>query len=623
VSHILAKCEHRPAVIGLAGSADETEVIRARQAGITELVSYEHPEHLRMVFDNQAGIIRQRHSIGRLERKVRDGEARCQTLIENSSDAIAYLHEGMHVYANPPYLRLFGIETPEEIEGIPMLDMISSDAHERFRELLKHDLDKADRNTTIEIECVSRREGSFSCSMECSPASMAGEPCTQIRVRVHEPDPALEEQVRTLSQQDMLTGLLNRQYFMKVLGQRIRDTAQGCSRALVYLTLDNFKVIRDEVGIADGDVVLCDVAGLIARHRSPEDLLARFGDYSFVLFKQEHGMDAIQQAAEALCRDIAGHLAEASGRSFSLTASIGICEVNAHTRDVQQLVAYADMACEVARTSGGNRIHVHSTVISDSMDPYQEGDWERIVDSTIEDDRCHLVFQPIVSLRGDITPRYEALLRILDENGQTIQPLQFVTIAEKYGKGGDIDRCVIDRACRELAALRTSGNRAAIYVKLTGHSIADGDMPAWIHGKLQEHGLDSSSIVLEISEQLACIDVRTTLSFVAAVQKLGFRVALEHVGRNGKLQILNHVPADIIKIDKTLITGLANDPAAQETVRAIMEIAKQSGKPCIAVNVEDSRCLARLWQLGMHYIQGNFIQEPVRALGYVFESEIA
>jgi EAL domain-containing protein (putative c-di-GMP-specific phosphodiesterase class I) len=334
-------------------------------------------------------------------------------------------------------------------------------------------------------------------------------------------------------------------------------------------------------------------------------------------------MDAIQQAAEGLRKDIADHLAEASGRSFPLTASIGICEINARARDVQQLIAYADMACEVARTSGGNRIHVHSTVISDSMDPYETGDGERIVDSTIENDRCYLVFQPIVSLQGDITPRYEALLRILDENGQVIPPRPFLGIAEKYGKGGDIDRYVIDRACSELAALRSPGNEATIYVKLTADSIADGDMPAWIHGTLQEHGLDSSGIVLEISEQIAGIDLRATLSFVAAVQATGFRVALEHVGRNGKLQILNHIPADIIKIDHTLISGLAGDQAALETVGAIMEIAKQSGKPCIAVDVEDSRCLARLWQLGMHYIQGNFIQEPVRDLGYVFESEIA
>lgn len=623
VSAVLAKCDHRPAVIAIADSAGEAEVVSARQAGITELVSYERPEHLRMVFDSQAGAIRLRHRIGRLERKLRDGEARCQTLIENSSDAIAYIHDGMHVYANPPYLQLFGIETSEEIEGIPVLDMISSDAQERFRELLKSDIEKGDRNTTLDIECVSPREGRFSCTMECSPATMAGEPCTQILVRVHATNSELEERIRTLSQQDMLTGLFNRQHFMKVLGQRIGTEPYNRSRALVYITLDNFKAIRDEVGVADGDVVLCDVASLIVRHRNQEDALARFGDYTFTLLKQEHDMDTIQQAVEALRRDIAGHLAEASGRSFPLTASIGVCEIDAHTRDVQQLISYADMACEVARTSGGNQIHVHSKVVSDSMDPELDSDRERIVDSTIENGRYYLVFQPIVSLKGDITPRYEALLRILDENGQTIQPTEFLSIAEKSDKGSDIDRCVIDGACSKLATLRMTNEKASIYVKLTVNTIADGKMPAWIHGKLQEHGLDNSGIVLEISEQAAAVDLKATLSFVAATQKLGIRVALEHVGRSGKLQVLNHIPADIIKIDNTLIAKLVSDKTTQETVRAIMDIAKKSGRPCIAENVEDSACLARLWQLGMHYIQGNFIQEPAKELGYVFESEIA
>lgn len=623
VGAILAKSEHRPAVIALADSVAETEVISARQAGIAEVVSYEHPEHLRLVFDSQAGIIRQRHRIDSLERKLRDGDARCQTLIENSSDAIAYIHDGMHVYANPPYLQLFGIETPEEIEGIPVLDMISSDAHERFRELLKTDIENGERNTTLDIECVSPREGRFNCTMECSPASMAGEPCTQIRVRVHASNSELEERIRTLSQQDMLTGLLNRQHFMKILGQRISSEPHNRKRALVYITLDNFKSIRDEVGVADGDVVLCDIATLIALHRKQEDALARFGDYSFAMLKQEHDMDTIKQAVEGLRKDIAGHLAEAGGRSFPLTASIGICEIDAHTRDVQELISFADMACEVARTSGGNQLHVHSRVVSDSMDTEHDGELDSIVDSTIENGRYYLVFQPIVSLKGDITARYEALLRILDEKGQTILPAQFLSIADRAGKGGDIDRCVIDSACSKLAILRTSSEKASIYIKLTANSVADPNMPEWIRGKLQEHGLDSSGIVLEISEQVAAVDLKVTLAFVAAVQKLGCRVALEHVGRSGKLQVLNHVPADIIKVDNTLIAKLVSDKEAQETVRAIMDIAKKSGRPCIAENVEDSGCLARLWQLGMHFIQGNFIQEPAKELVYVFESEIA
>ncbi|MEZ5543151.1 MAG: EAL domain-containing protein [Pseudomonadota bacterium] len=620
---LLARYDTPPAVIAIAASADEDSVVSARKDGISELVSYDHPEHLRLAFARLAEHARIRQATIRLEKKLRDCESRCQALIENSSDAIAYIHDGMHVYANPPYLKLFAIETAEEIEGLPVLDMISSAEHDRFRDLLKHVIEGDDQTTSLDIECVSPHEGRFSCTMECSPASMAGEPCTQILVRVHSTNTELEERIKTLSQQDMLTGLVNRQHFMKMLEQRLAHFPKNRQRALVYLTLDNFKVIRDEAGVATSDQVLCDMADLIARHCGQEDTLARFGDYSFAILKQDTDQDAIEGSCTGLLKDIAAHLPEAGGRSFAITASLGICAIGPHTKDIQKLISYADMACEVARTSGGNQLHIHSSVVSSGLDHDAQDKWDEIVSDTIANERFYLVYQPIVSLKGDTKPRYEVLLRILDEKGQTILPGQFLSIAEKAGHGSEIDRWIINRACSDLAQLRKRSSAATFYIKLTAATLAAGDMPAWIRDRLREHELDVSSMVFEIAEQAATADLRGAMTCTEALQGMGCKVALEHVGRTGKLQVLNHMPVDIIKIDSSLIAKLAGDKQAQDTVRAIMEHAKKNGRSCIAENVEDSGCLARLWQIGMHFIQGNFIQEPSRELGYVFESELA
>ena len=623
VCSVLERSAVHAGIIAIADEASEADVINAQKCGIDELVSYQHPEHLRMAFDRQVDTIRLRQRLTALEKKLHDGEARCHALIENSSDAIAYIHDGMHVYANPHYMKLFAIETPEEIEGMPVLDMISPEAHDRFRELLKNDIENGEGSTTLDIECMSPHEGKFSCTMECSPATMAGEPCTQILVRVHSPNSELEERIKSLSQKDMLTGLVNRQHFMKVLEQRIGHHPHDRQRALVYLTLDNFKAIRDEVGIAASDLVLCDMANLIAKQCNQEDTLSRFGDYSFAILKQETDQGAVQHACEELLKIIAGHISEASGRSFALTASIGICVINEHTQDTQQLISYADMACEVARTSGGNQLHTHSNVVPESLEHNQQEEWDRIISDTIEHERFYLVFQPIVSLKGDTTPRFEVLLRILDENGHTILPGQFLSIAGKSGLGKDIDRWVIDHSFAALAELRSANSSTSFFIKLSGATLTDVGIAGWISDKLGQYGLDGGGIVFEISEQTAISNLRDTVSFLTAAHSLGCTVALEHVGCNGQLQVLNHVPADIIKIDSSLITKLASDKAAQDTVKAVIDLVKKSGKTCIAESVEDSNCLAKLWQLGMHYIQGNFIQEPSKELGYTFESEIA
>jgi len=619
----LDQLDTRPAVIAITDEATEAGVIKAIKRGMADLVSYQRPDHLRLAFDRQADTIRLQHRLHKLEKKLHDSETRCHALIENSSDAIAYIHDGMHVYANAPYMKLFAIETPEEIEGTPVLDMISVEQHDRFRELLKNDIENSDSTTTLDIECVSPREGKFSCTIECSPATMGGEPCTQVLVRVHSSTSELEERIKLLSQKDILTGLINRQHFMKVLEQRISRHPHNRQRALVYLTLDNFKAIRDEAGVASSDLVLCDMASLIGKHCNQEDDLSRFGDYSFIILKQDADQDAIQHSCEELLGAIASHLSEAGGRTFAISASIGICAINEHTQDMHKLISYADMACEVARTSGGNQIHTHSTVVSKSMEQDQQVEWDRLISDTIEHERFYLVFQPIVSLKGDTTPRYEVLLRILDENGHTVLPGQFLSIAEKSGLGKDIDRWVIDKAFAELAELRTCSSDAAFYIKLSGTTLSDSQMVDWISDKLQEHRLDSTAVVFEISEQTAISDLRGTSTFASAIQEIGCKVALEHVGCNKQLQVLNHVPGDILKIHSSLITRLGSDKGAQDTVKAIIEQAKSSGKVCIAESVEDSNCLAKLWQFGVHYIQGNFIQEAAKELGYVFESEIA
>lgn len=620
---ILERHETRPPVIAIADKATEADVISAKKCGIADLVSYQQPEHLHITFDRLVESIRLRRRLNDLEKKLHDGETRCHALIENSSDAIAYLHDGMHVYANPPYMKLFAITSPEEIEGMPVLDMISAEHRDRFRELLKSDIENGESGTTLDIECVSPHEGNFSCTMECSPATMAGEPCTQILIRMHSSNSELEARIKTLSQEDMLTGLVNRQHFMKILEQRIGQNSNHRQRALVYITLDNFKAVRDEAGLAASDVVLCDIASLIGKQCSQEDILSRFGDYSFTILKQESDQAAIQQACDELLRAIANHLSEASGRSFAITASIGICAISEHMQDFQKLISYADMACEVARTSGGNQIHTHSNMVSESIQHDQQEEWDRIISDTIEHERFFLLFQPIVSLRGDTTPRYEALLRILDENGHTILPGQFLSIAEKSGRGNDIDRWVIDRSFSELAEQHGGSVPAVFFIKLSATSLTDSTMTDWISDRLRAYRLDGSDIVFEIPEQTAISNLGHAKSFMAAVQTAGCKVALEHVGHDGQLQVLRHLPADILKIDSSLISKLTGDRESQDAVKAVIEHAKASGKTCIAESVEDPGCLAKLWQFGVHFIQGNFIQEPARDLGYVFESEIA
>jgi EAL domain-containing protein (putative c-di-GMP-specific phosphodiesterase class I) len=281
------------------------------------------------------------------------------------------------------------------------------------------------------------------------------------------------------------------------------------------------------------------------------------------------------------------------------------------------------MACEVARSSGGNQIHTHSVVVSEQIGQENEQEWDSVIRTTIDEERFYLAYQPIISLKGDTCHRYEVLLRIIDETGHVILPGQFLSIAEKTGLSDEIDHWVISTALRKLAETRKDNDDTQFYIKLSGKSLADAGLPVWIGEQLKENNLVSDGIVFEIPERTAIDDLKSAIAFVKSMQSLNCKVAFEHYGHSDQPQLLKHVPVDILKIDGALISGLAVNEENQLKVKAILELANEHGKECIAECVADAGSLAQLWQYGVDFIQGNFVQEPSKNLDYDFEGEIA
>ena len=624
VTRLLGRYEQKIPVIAIADEASEADMVAACKSGISSLISYDQPDHLQLAFNREVDQLRLQQQLTTLHDALRGSEIRCHALIENSSDAVAYIHEGMHVYANRPYMDLFAIENREQVEGTPILDMISETHRDVFKGFLKDYLEEQAEDNTLDIACLTPVGEVFHSSMELSPATMEGEPCTQIIIRVKASNAALEKKIESLSRLDSLTGLTNRQHFMQLLEERIgAKHTTGDHRALIYITLDNFKVIREECGIVASDMVLCDIARLLEANCREKDCLARFGDYSFAILHHDSNEEKTLGLGETLLHRIASHLSEVEGHAITVTSSIGTCTINNNSNDAQKIISRADMACEVARSSGGNQIHTHSVVVSEQIGQENEPEWDKVIRTTIDEERFYLAYQPIVSLKGDTRPRYEVLLRIIDEAGHAILPGQFLSIAEKSGLSGEIDRWVISTAFRKLVETRNDNNETRFYIKLSGTTLADVELPAWINDQLKEHKLVSDGIVFEIPERTAIDDLKNAMAFVKSMQALNCKVAFEHYGHSGQPQLLKHVPVDILKIDGALISGLASNEENQSKIKVILELAKEHGKECIAECVADAGSLAQLWQYGVDAIQGNFVQEPSKNLDYDFEGEIA
>jgi diguanylate cyclase (GGDEF)-like protein len=620
VTALLAETAPGIQVIAFTDEITDAAVSEATHNGAMALVAYDNPDNLQEILKQEQQTLMLRRQLRQLESKFAETEARCSALMESSRDAIAYIHEGMHIHANNSYIDQFGFNDLDEIAGMPVMDMIDPADHEKFRDFLR----VGDSNcSTLEIIAIGPGNNKFDAIMEFSSASIDGEACTQVIIR-NKADVELEEKLDTLSQHDMLTGLYNRQHFMQVVNTATQeDVEPGRCQAVAYILLENFRSIREEIGIAGSDIVVNDIARLVETACGQNDIIARFGDYVFTVLHYDDSEGGTQQFAETLRQKIGEHVSEVEGQIATTTCSIGISIINKHSGNAQNILLRADLACEVARSSGGNQIHVHSTAVDEKMDAGHENEWDEVISTTIREQRFYLVYQPIVSLNGNAGCRYEVLLRIVDEEGHVILPGQFLSIAEKTGKSGEIDRWVIDKALSTLMEQRSNDSSIEFFIKLSGTTLEDHELPVWINRKLKEYRVKSDCICFEIPEAVAIRDLKSTRTFIKAMQNLHCKVAIEHFGRVNQPQLLQQLPVDILKIDGSLIDSLASSEEHQEKIKAVIKLARNSNIQCVAERVDDAGDLAKLWEYGVDFIQGNFVQEPSKELEHDFGEELA
>ena len=626
VAELLQQHQISVSLIAIGESGDEASIIDAMRQGASDLCSYDMPEHLQLVVKRELSQAKTCQSANDYEEKFHESEKRARILMESSRDAIAYVHEGMHIFANSSYLEMFGFDSLDEIEGTPIMDMVAPEDHTEFKDFLRNYSKNDKQEGTLETHGLLPDGKTFNAEMEFTSASIDGEPCTQIIIRSQAANSAeLEQKLNYLSKQDILTGLFNRQYFMEELELAVSDVLSGStSAAVVYLLMDNFKDIKDNIGIGAADMVINDIADLLRKHTGEQDIAARFGDHSFSILRKDCDADSIQALGEEIRQAVEDHIADVEGRSVTTTCSVGISIVAESTPSAHEVISRADLACEVARSSGGNKMHLHNPVVDEKIGKDRDQKMHALIKTALEEDQFQLLYQPIVSLQGDSGENYEVLLRMLNEEGEHILPSQFLPLAEQTGQIAEIDQWVIRNAVKKLAEHRSQGVETRFFIKVTATTLKNGELPGFIQNYMKAARLPGDALVFEISEDHAGQQLKHAKRFVKTLQKLRCRIALEHFGASpNSFQLLKHLPVDFLKIDGSFIHNLASDTDNQAMVKSILDTAKSMNKQCIAEYVEDAHSLAVLWQSGIHFIQGHFLQEPSAELDYDFSSEIA
>jgi diguanylate cyclase (GGDEF)-like protein len=426
-----------------------------------------------------------------------------------------------------------------------------------------------------------------------------------------------KERVSYHATHDSLTNLVNRREFEDRLAMAFETAKQGReSHALLYMDLDQFKIVNDTCGHVAGDELLRQIGALLERQIRSTDTLARLGGDEFGVLLQSCSGERATTIAEKLLEVIQSFRFAWADQNFVLGVSIGIVEISEQSANLTDLLADADAACYAAKESGRNRVHYFQHDDVELAKRQGEMRWISRLTSALKEDRFTLYGQPIVpvSPKPGGNAHYEILLRMLDESGEIIPPGAFIGAAERYNLMHQIDRWVIRNTfsfLTEYFPIDQQRHCPLISINLSGESLGSDTFLPYVKTQFQQCRIDPQNICFEITETAAIADLSNATRIIDSLKSLGCRFSLDDFGSGlSSFAYLKTLPVDFLKIDGMFVKDIATDPIDFAMVKSISEIGHVMGMQMIAEFVENKEILDKLASIHVDYAQGYGIKRP-------------
>ena len=438
----------------------------------------------------------------------------------------------------------------------------------------------------------------------------------------------LQEKLEHQAHHDMLTGLCNRYHFEEKLGSLVKETESGeITHAMLYMDLDQFKVVNDTCGHVAGDELLKKICNVICGKVRTTDTLARLGGDEFGLLARDCSIKSANRIAQGILDAVSQFRFNWDGKIFDVGVSIGIVEITCESGDAGAVMSEADIACYIAKENGRNGIHAFELRDATLASRKVEMKWATRITSALDEDRFALFRQAIVPVHSgsEACQHYEVLVRMQDPGGKLVAPGLFIPSAERFKLMPALDRWVISHTLEQLASdekLRESTGMCAI--NLSGITLGDEGLFDYIHDQITCYGIDPRILCFEITETAVISDLRNTRRLIDSLQYHGCRFALDDFGSGlSSFSYLKELPVDFLKIDGNFVKKICEDPVDLAMVSSINHVGHVMGIKTIAEFVEDMDIFNKLVKIGVDYAQGYGIEVPLPIASPFVESKDA
>lgn len=615
-------------VILISDREQSEAVVDGLKMGARDVIPLDQDQHLLLVIQRELNNREHRQRQRVADRKLREAERRSQQLLDSSRDALAYVQDGMYLYANQSFAERFGYKNPDDIDCMPIIDMVAEQDQAKVKHFLKEFVLKGDEAESCELTFLGIRENGSTCSLniQIAMAMYDEEPCIQFMLPASNQANSLQlqEQIEDIKNKDTLTGLYNRQYLTDTLEQEMSTVLNDeTTSTLLYIEVDEFiEKLQTDLGLSRSDQLFAMIAEQLESKITPEETLARFSDNSFMLLSPKQSADSAIERAELWCQELQKQLFILDGTEVEITTSIGIALVNEISDSVDGIIEQAMQAVEVLRKENGKGNACKLFEVEPVIDEKTAVDIAKQVQAALNNNRFQLLFQPIISLRGSEDEHYEVLLRMLDDNDQAISPNEFMKTAEKIGAINKIDRWAILETIKTLTEHRAGGHRTRVLLNLSGQSMCDDTLAPWLKVAFQAANLSPEAIIFQVDENSASAYLDEAKRFFDALGEIGSQTSLSNFGCTlNPFDTLNHVSPDYVKVHGSFTQEVQNNEEDSEALKALIRQLLEANKITIVPFVENAKVLSTLWQTGVHYIQGHYLQGPVDSMNYDFTME--
>jgi diguanylate cyclase (GGDEF)-like protein/PAS domain S-box-containing protein len=594
-------------VLELTSSVDEARIAAGIAHGARDVVTLASPQRLQAVVMRELGVFRTERALDASSKSAHDARSQLDTVLQRSNDAIIQVQEGIVIEANPAWLELFGVE--DGVGGQPVMDLFEESSQTALRAALAACLQgRWNDDHPLRLSALLADGSVLPIEVTLALGEHEAEPCVRLvvpsRSRI---EPRLIERAIPAVRPDTDGGLLRRGDLLDSLAERLATPSPGGMRCLALMKIDKFAALERVVGATASEDVLVHIGRLLRESLNPKELAGRFGGVRFLVLLERGNEHDVNAWSERLLARVQKHVMRVRDKSVAVTCTLGLSVVSPGDIELDAVIADALECVRKGAARGGNQSISSDRADTDSRVMSYDKVWVKHIKAALMENRFRLVQQPIASLQGEDPGMFDVLVRMIDNQGKEVLPSEFMAAAGRNDLLKNIDRWVIGASLSFAAQKRPE----CLFVRLSKDTARDSAFLEWLDNHLRTSRAEPRRLCFQVTEEGAASYLPQVTTLAKALRERQFRFALEGFGSGrDSMGLLESLPIDFVKIDGTLVGGLAGDPQLQIRVRALAEAARKRGVQTIGERVEDANTMAVLWQIGVQYIQGYFVNEP-------------